>query len=483
MAGILDLLSGNNGAASPWGMLYPSPLAVGTADDLVKTLTAAGETGLAPGTETPFGDPTKFSIAPPVTPPAPGTFGAGATPFSFAGPGSNRVMPESLAAPAPAAPVQAAPAPTPATPPATAISPVSAAPALADAPDRYVNVGNYKMPVIGAGDDAPESTAASSGPSTAAPAAAPFSIGGAGPGFGDRLNAAAQSFENSKGLIPRLFNGVTALASGHRTDAPGQAANATAQALLSMGASASDVQAAMTNPTLMQALIGQYYGKDKYSIVQTGENDQGKKFSVFNSNDATLKPIPSDSNEAGGTVAGPDGKLIQVPPGVNRKEFIKRVTETTADAATGKKTEAQAKASSFAARMEQADSVMSKLQSQGLSMMGKGLDALPGGVGNLAQSPQYQQYKQAQSSFITALLRQESGAAINKSEFDRYERELFPQPGDGPAVVQQKAAMRASAIEQMRGAAGPGYKSPAPLPSGPSGTVSIGGASIPWSVK
>jgi hypothetical protein len=233
----------------------------------------------------------------------------------------------------------------------------------------------------------------------------------------------------------------------------------------------------------MQALIGQYYGKDKYSIVQTGENDQGKKFSVFNSNDATLKPIPSDSNEAGGTVAGPDGKLIQVPAGVNRKEFIKRVTETTADAATGKKTEGQAKASSFAARMEQADSVMGKLQSQGLSMMGRGLDALPGGVGNLAQSPQYQQYKQAQSAFITALLRQESGAAINKSEFDRYEKEMFPQPGDAPAVVQQKAAMRASAIEQMRGAAGPGYKSPAPLPSGPSGTVSVGGASIPWSVK
>jgi hypothetical protein len=354
----------------------------------------------------------------------------------------------------------AAPAPTPAAPPAAPQAPAAPpAPAVSN-------------------DEAPSAT-----PAAAAPAApAPFSLGGAG--LLDRLSAAGQSFQNSKGLIPKLFNGVTALATGQRTDASGQALNATAQALLAKGATPAEVQASIGNPTLMQALINQYYGKEKYSVVQTGENaDGGKQFSVFNTQTGEHKPIGSDPNEAGGTVMGPDRKPITIPPGVNRKEYIKRVTESTADAAIGKKTEAQAKASSFAARMEQANSIMGQLQNEGLSLWGKGLDALPGGVGNLAQSPQYQKYKQAQSAFITALLRQESGAAINKSEFDRYERELFPQPGDAPAVVQQKAAMRASAIEQMRGAAGPGYKSPTPLPSGASGTVSIGGASIPWSVK
>ena len=99
-------------------------------------------------------------------------------------------------------------------------------------------------------------------------------------------------------------------------------------------------------------------------------------------------------------------------------------------------------------------------------------------AGNYLQSKDYQRYKQAASSFITAMLRQESGAAINKSEFDRYEKELFPQPGDDASVVQQKAAQRSAAISQMTRAAGPGYQRPAA-----GGTVSVGGQAINWSVK
>src|SRR5262245_11935273 len=107
--GLLDILSGNLAAASPWGALYQSP----TADpfDQVSQALIAAQTGQAPP---PFGDPSKFSVAAPLAPPAPGNFGAGAAPFSFAGPGSNVPPPPASLAPAPA------PAPAPAMPPVAA---------------------------------------------------------------------------------------------------------------------------------------------------------------------------------------------------------------------------------------------------------------------------------------------------------------------------------------------------------------------------
>jgi hypothetical protein len=94
----------------------------------------------------------------------------------------------------------------------------------------------------------------------------------------------------------------------------------------------------------------------------------------------------------------------------------------------------------------------------GTSLAGKIASGIP--LGNYVQSPEYQKYKQASSNFITALLRQESGAAISKTEFDRYDREYMPQPGDSREVLAQKTEARRVAIEGMKKGAGPGYKSP-----------------------
>ena len=82
---------------------------------------------------------------------------------------------------------------------------------------------------------------------------------------------------------------------------------------------------------------------------------------------------------------------------------------------------------------------------------------LPFGVGNYSQSPEYQQAKQARDDFINAQLRRESGAAIAPSEYTNADRQYFPQPGDGPEVLAQKAKNRALAVEGMRRAAGPSY--------------------------
>lgn len=275
-----------------------------------------------------------------------------------------------------------------------------------------------------------------------------------------------------------------------------QSMNLTATALLKKGAPAEDVAAAVKSPELLKALVQQYYGKDKFSVVKTGEyedTDGNKRgvYSVFNANDGTQQEIKAASADeaqsiASRTITGPDGKQIQIPEGVNRKEFIKKMSDHAADAAAGKMTETQAKASSFATRMVQAENSLQTLQNEGLSLSGKVKGEIPGG--NYLQSKNYQQYKQAASQFITAVLRQESGAAINKSEFDRYEKEFFPQPGDDPSVVSQKAAARAAAIDQMQRSAGPSYArnqsetsaAAASKPKGGSGTTASG---IPWSVN
>jgi len=118
--------------------------------------------------------------------------------------------------------------------------------------------------------------------------------------------------------------------------------------------------------------------------------------------------------------------------------------------------------------METAEKTLKDLDTEGTSMMNRGLEALPGGVGNLAQSEKFQKFKQARSAFVQAMLRDESGAAIQTSEFVRLEREMFPQPGDTPDVISQKAAARRVAIDAMKKSAGPGYKSSEAAQAGPS---------------
>ncbi|MGY3527285.1 hypothetical protein [Bradyrhizobium sp. USDA 4452] len=155
-------------------------------------------------------------------------------------------------------------------------------------------------------------------------------------------------------------------------------------------------------------------------------------------------------------VTGPTGETIEIPPGADPETFRNEVTRATADAAIGKFNEQQGKALQFAKRMEHAEGTLGKLDNEGASVKGNVLDHLPGG--NYLQSSNYQNYKQAQQEFITALLRRESGAAIAQHEFENYGKQFFPQPGDGPEVIAQKRQARWNALNSMRSEAGPAYK-------------------------
>lgn len=65
------------------------------------------------------------------------------------------------------------------------------------------------------------------------------------------------------------------------------------------------------------------------------------------------------------------------------------------------------------------------------------------------KSEKMQQMEQAQRNFVTAVLRQESGAAISASEFETEQKKYFPQPGDSQAVIEQKRKSRQTAIGNM----------------------------------
>lgn len=164
------------------------------------------------------------------------------------------------------------------------------------------------------------------------------------------------------------------------------------------------------------------------------------------------------------TVTGPDGQPITIPPGVNSKKFVDAVTTDTAHGMAGKFTETQGKANQFATRMQHATETLNKMDGEGASLKGAVLDKwVPGG--NYLQSNNYQDYKQAEQQFITALLRRESGAAIAHHEFDSYGKQFFPRPGDGPEVIAQKRQARWNALNSMKSEAGPAYKEAKPMPT------------------
>jgi hypothetical protein len=155
-------------------------------------------------------------------------------------------------------------------------------------------------------------------------------------------------------------------------------------------------------------------------------------------------------------VTGPDGTPVLVQQ--DKTGTITPVSGFTPKGAgaTPKLNEGQGKATTFAARMADAESTIDALEKKGVSGTDMRTLAAGSGLTNWAASPEGQDYRQAQENWVTANLRQESGAAIGKDEMDKDVRKFFPAPGDGDSVKAQKARARAVAKEGMLVQAGPG---------------------------
>lgn len=116
----------------------------------------------------------------------------------------------------------------------------------------------------------------------------------------------------------------------------------------------------------------------------------------------------------------------------------------------------QARDAGFADRMTVSNRLLSDLDKQGADVWNRFLD-IAGNKSNFAKSEEYQQFQQAKLDFINAQLRRESGAVISKDEIEKADQQYFPQVGDTPRVMEQKARNRQMALDAMVRGAGPGY--------------------------
>ena len=131
-------------------------------------------------------------------------------------------------------------------------------------------------------------------------------------------------------------------------------------------------------------------------------------------------------------------------------------------AAGGKPTESEQNAAGFAQRMERVTGIIDALPTTATPGMGSAIAGAIPFVGGVAQrgiqSADTQRYQQAANDWIRAKLRKESGAAIGKDEMESEYKTYFPQVGDSPEVIAQKADARRVATEAMKISAGKSYR-------------------------
>lgn len=154
--------------------------------------------------------------------------------------------------------------------------------------------------------------------------------------------------------------------------------------------------------------------------------------------------IPSGYRQAQG------GALEAIPggPADPNKPMPARALRPTTD---------QANAAGFYDRIRNSNDILNdpSVTNAAMSFGQNVMNQAPMGLGNYMTSPEYQKYDQASRDFVNAVLRKESGAAISESEFQNARIQYFPQPGDTPDKIAQKAKNRQIVIEAMKRTAGP----------------------------
>ena len=151
--------------------------------------------------------------------------------------------------------------------------------------------------------------------------------------------------------------------------------------------------------------------------------------------------------------------LSQMKPGDTLGKYV------APDKASGKPpTEAEAKATQYGTRMADAHNTLNDMEGQNVSQgwvsSVRGTERIPGlGLAVNALAPESaQKVTTAQRQFINGSLRRDSGAAISDSEWADANRRFFPQPGESPAIREQKRLAREREIAGMEFSAGKGAK-------------------------
>lgn len=174
------------------------------------------------------------------------------------------------------------------------------------------------------------------------------------------------------------------------------------------------------NMTSATAAAGQAQAARQFNTTQ--ENSKGQVVQTDNG------PVLINTRTGAGTqVLGPDGQPLA------------GVTKPLNDS--------QSKALLFGSRMQASQDGLAKLAKEGTTTsVPMSRAPLIGGLINAASGNNNQMLDQYKRDFMTAVLRRESGASISDGEYDNADKQYFPQQGDGPGVIAQKARNRDLAI-------------------------------------
>jgi hypothetical protein len=156
----------------------------------------------------------------------------------------------------------------------------------------------------------------------------------------------------------------------------------------------------------------------------------------------------------GSPVAGVDASgnqvFFQPAKGGGQPSIVPGITPPKSDKPL---TEAQAKAATFASQMAAAERELGGVKFDQTKLAPQLEVGLAAGAGNLLVGQEAQRVRQAQEQWAESYLRFKTGAATTRDEVNRNIRTFFPQPGDGPQVVEQKSRMRAQAQQDLEIAA------------------------------
>jgi hypothetical protein len=116
----------------------------------------------------------------------------------------------------------------------------------------------------------------------------------------------------------------------------------------------------------------------------------------------------------------------------------------------GKTTEAEQKTTGFLTRMADAEPDINAYGEKMTTFGNNALQMAPGMVRKVLQGKEYKQGQRAGRSWLTGVLRGDSGGAITDPEWEDYGEIFIPQFGDGPDDLKQKARMREAVVRGLK---------------------------------
>lgn len=174
--------------------------------------------------------------------------------------------------------------------------------------------------------------------------------------------------------------------------------------------------------------------------VETFYDGEGREYK------AQWNPQKRDWEAVGGS---------KLPSGMSLKTNPDGSVELTQGPGAGQKlTEQQGKDVAYYTRGLDANTALETLEPVLTDWTQENAGKLPLGLGNYVREPSFRQAKQAADSFLAAVLRKDTGAAITKQEFDLYGPMFLPVPGDDPSTMQQKRRAREVALLAIRSGLG-----------------------------